>query len=301
MQSNLVRYSNRADYVKRRNTSNPKGEVSSDHPAVNQPKSNSLSSNPISQTLALNKTVANGVKRVAAETLDQAKQVVVAAATKEPLKEAAKEAHKVAGKAIAASKSANSSTVVPTESRQPKSHGPIFINGFSLKSLSGDNSAMERMGQQFEGAKQFSWHQEDEILAEIQKMPPGEPLMIIGHSFGGDAAVSLANRLNSIEGGFKSIDLLVTLDSVGFDNDIIPPNVIKNMNFITDKDLWFNDGPNMARDPIVSDVENHLRPEEHIDIDDAKEVQSSIFHSIKKILAIKAAQVTPVDTTANVL
>ncbi|MBT3235231.1 MAG: hypothetical protein HN353_04715 [Bdellovibrionales bacterium] len=288
-----MRYSSRDDYLKRHKS--PKSESK---PAT--AAKTTASNNPISQTVALNKTVAKGVTRVVAETLDQAKQVVVAAASKDSLKNATKMASQVAGRAIASTASATASPPATTDKMQ-KAGGPFFISGFSFKSLSGDDSAMKRMGEKFDNSQQFSWHQEDEILSKILLIPNEEPLIIVGHSFGGDAAVSLANRLNSIEGGFRKIDLLVTLDSVGFDNDIIPPNVQKNMNFITDRDLWFNDGPNMARDFEKSDVVNYLRPEEHIDIDDAVEVQSSIFHTIKEILSKDSAVSDSVEIPSGII
>ena len=71
--------------------------------------------------------------------------------------------------------------------------------------------------------KAFSW-KDEEIVLEEMKVPIQQPLVLVGHSLGGDAVVSLADRLNRMEHGFRNIDLLVTLDSVGFDNDLIPPN-----------------------------------------------------------------------------
>ena len=86
--------------------------------------------------------------------------------------------------------------------------------------------------------RHFSWKDEDQVLEEITQTPIQQPIILVGHSLGGDAAVSLANRLNSMEHGFRNVDLLVTLDSVGFDNDLIPPNVKRNLNFIGDEDVF---------------------------------------------------------------
>jgi thioesterase domain-containing protein len=108
----------------------------------------------------------------------------------------------------------------------------------------------------------------------------------VGHSFGGDSAVEIAQELNTIENGFRKIDLLITLDSVGSDNDFIPQNVKKNLNFLAQGPYEFlNDGPNIAKNYHKTEVENYLRQEEHADLDDTTDIQVQILEQIEKILS----------------
>jgi Pyruvate/2-oxoacid:ferredoxin oxidoreductase gamma subunit len=176
----------------------------------------------------------------------------------------------------------NRSTLVIDNKESP---AVIFISGFKLGGISGDSeSGVAKMSKAINGAKHFSWDQEDLILKEINKHSYGTPIILVGHSFGGDSAVEIANSLNSLEYGFRKVDLLVTLDSVGIDNDIIPVNVKKNMNFISDMDLIFNDGPNIARDFNTTTVINELRSDDHTSLDDSSEVQSKIFSEVQTVL-----------------
>ena len=96
--------------------------------------------------------------------------------------------------------------------------------------------------------------------------------------------MNIANRLNSLEHGFRKVDLLTTLDSVGFNNDIIPSNVEKNLNFISDDDYFFNDGPNIARNVNKTEVTNVLRGETHRAIDDQTDVQSEIISHVDEVI-----------------
>ena len=162
--------------------------------------------------------------------------------------------------------------------------GIFFLSGFEFKNLSSDDEGVKAMAKNLPRAEHFSWDNEDVVLQEINRRPINQPIILVGHSLGGDAAVNLANRLNTMEYGFRNVDLLVTLDSVGFDNDLIPQNVKENLNFIGDTDLFFNDGPNIARDRERTLVMNELRREEHTGIDDSKDVQKKIFSKIANVL-----------------
>lgn len=161
--------------------------------------------------------------------------------------------------------------------------GIFFVSGLHLNGISSDGGLPE-LASELKGAEHFSWKDEDHILQEILRRPSDVPLVLVGHSLGGDAAVSIANKLNSLKNGFRKVDLLVTLDSVGFDNDIIPANVKKNLNFIGDKDVFFNDGPNIARDINKTLVINELRPESHTQLDESKDVQEKIFDNVRTVM-----------------
>ncbi|WP_044557636.1 lipase family protein [Halobacteriovorax marinus] len=159
----------------------------------------------------------------------------------------------------------------------------IFVSGLHLAGISSNDEGLEGMAKDLEGASHFSWKDEEVVIDQIKRTPKDEPIILIGHSLGGDAIVNIANNLNTFANGFRKIDLLVTLDSVGFDNDIIPKNVKKNINFIGDKDAFFNDGPNIARDNSKTEVINNLRKEGHTQIDDSREVRETIWGEISRI------------------
>ncbi len=163
--------------------------------------------------------------------------------------------------------------------------GIFFLSGFDIQGLSSGDGGVSGMAENVPHGRHFSWKDEDRVLEEITQTSVQQPIILVGHSLGGDAVVNLANRLNSMEHGFRNVDLLVTLDSVGFDNDLIPPNVKRNLNFIGDEDVFFNDGPNIARDEGRTKVFNEIRSEMHTGIDDSKEVQKKIFSAISGTLS----------------
>lgn len=159
----------------------------------------------------------------------------------------------------------------------------FFIEGFSLFSGS-SGGGLPDLQKNMPGSELYSWSDEDKMLEEILKRPLDRPVILVGHSLGGDTAVNLANRLNTLENGYRKVDLMVTLDSVGFNNDIIPANVKKNLNFIGDEDAFFNDGPNIAKDNRYTEVVNELRSEGHREIDEAEDIHFKIFNSISDVL-----------------
>ena len=172
--------------------------------------------------------------------------------------------------------------IEPKEINKP---GVFFITGFSLfSSNSSTRDGIADMAKGVRGSRLYAWDQKDEIIEQIKKRPPNQPIAMIGHSFGSDTAIEIANELNTVENGFKKIDLIVSLDSVGFNNDIIPQNVAKNMNFISDVDWFYNDGPNIAKNRKITEVQNDLRSEGHMDLDDTSEIQFSIVSEINSLL-----------------
>lgn len=171
------------------------------------------------------------------------------------------------------------------EKKIPPIHKPgIFIvEGLELLS-SGGNEGLREMKEAINGSEIFSWADEDKVVEEILKRDKEQPIVLIGHSLGGDAIVNISNKLNNIKNGFRKIDLLVTLDSVGFNNDIIPQNVGRNLNFISDKDYFFNDGPNIARNSKTTNVENVLTSHAHTAIDESSDVHFEILEKVTKVL-----------------
>ena len=165
--------------------------------------------------------------------------------------------------------------------------GIFFVSGFDwfgASSVKGNYDGIRDMAEAVEGARHYAWDQQKEIIAEIKKRAPEQPIILVGHSFGGDAVVEIAQELNTIENGFRGIDLMVTLDAVGLDNDIVPQNVKKNLNFLAQGNRFINDGPNIAANYERSDVTNYLRHEDHAELDDATDIQIEILEAIQKIV-----------------
>jgi len=159
----------------------------------------------------------------------------------------------------------------------------IFIEGFSAFGIS-NGDGIKDMAENYPGAKLFSWDQKPEIINEVKKHSLDQPVILVGHSFGGDTAVEVANELNSAKNSFRNIDMLISLDSVGFKNNIMPINVKRNLNFFQEGVIPFLHGsPNIARNTDHTEVVNELRSELHSKIEDSEDVQFKIFETINEI------------------
>lgn len=164
----------------------------------------------------------------------------------------------------------------------------IFIKGwdvFSSPSKSETGYAgVGKIAESIKGSRLYGWNQKDEILKEIEKREKSQPIILVGHSFGGDTAVEIADALDSLEYNFRPVDLLVTIDAVGFNNDIIPQNVKKHLNVFGENDLFLNDGPHVARRHEKTDVINILSPLDHTELDDDKGIQYEVVNLINESL-----------------
>lgn len=159
----------------------------------------------------------------------------------------------------------------------------IFINGFDLN-LFDSETGLDTMSSNIPRSKVYNWDQEEEVIARIRQTDLAQPVIIVGQGMGGDTAVEISSKLNSLENGFRKVDMLITLDSIGFDNDIIPQNVKQNFNVISDSDLFFNDGPNIARNTKATVIINELRSEDGSDLDESNEVQFMVFDKLNGVL-----------------
>lgn len=166
----------------------------------------------------------------------------------------------------------------------------FFIGGLELFSMT-DYGGIKEMAENVKGARFYSWDQKEDMVREILKRRPEQPIVLVGHSLGADTAHEVSEELNTLEHGFRKVDLLITIDSVGTYNDIIPQNVAKNLNIFGEKNILFNDAPNVARNIHKTNVINELRSEFHTDLDDSTDVQYSILEAINTALASpKSAQ-----------
>jgi hypothetical protein len=164
----------------------------------------------------------------------------------------------------------------------------IFIKGLDLFSSpsksEGGYAGVGRMAESIEGARIYGWNQKDEIIKEVLKIHPENKIVLVGHSLGGDTAVEVSEALDSLKNNFRSVDLLITMDAVGFGNDIIPQNVKRHLNIFGENDLFLNDGPHAAREADKTKVTNILSPLDHVDIDDDKETHREVISLIRETL-----------------
>lgn len=169
-----------------------------------------------------------------------------------------------------------------------KKNAVIFIKGMDVFSSPSKSemgyAGVGRLAESVNGSRIYGWDQKDEILKEVLKVHPDYKVVLVGHSLGGDTAVEIANELDGLEHKFRSVDLLVTMDSVGFNNDIIPQNVKAHLNVFGESDTFLNDGPHVARRNEKTSVNNILSPRDHTEIDDDKEIQYEIVNLIQKTI-----------------
>lgn len=167
----------------------------------------------------------------------------------------------------------------------------IFIKGLDIFSSplksEGGYAGVGRLAEAIDGSRIYGWDQKEEIIKQIQKTHPDYPVILVGHSLGGDTAIEIADELDSLQENFRRVDLLVTLDAIGFSHDIIPQNVKKHLNIFGEKSLLLSDGPHVARREEKTDIRNILSPHDHTDIDDDREVQFEIVELINKTLSSK--------------
>lgn len=164
----------------------------------------------------------------------------------------------------------------------------FFIKGLDIFSspLNSETgyAGVGRMAEAIEGARLYGWDQKDEMIKEIKKVHRDYPVVLVGHSLGGDTAVEIADELDSLKGKFRQVDLLVTIDAIGFNHDIIPQNVKKHLNVFGERSFFLKDGPHVARREEKTHVRNLLSPLDHTDIDDDREVQFEIVSLIENTL-----------------
>ena len=165
----------------------------------------------------------------------------------------------------------------------------IFVKGLDIFSSPSKSergyAGVGRMAESIEGSRIYGWDQKDEIIEEIKKADRRFPVILVGHSLGGDTAVEVADELDSLDHQFRAVDLLITIDSVGADNDIVPQNVKKHLNVFGENDFFLNDGPHVARRHERTEVKNILSPYDHTELDDDREIQFEVVSMIQDTLS----------------
>jgi hypothetical protein len=167
----------------------------------------------------------------------------------------------------------------------------IFIKGldvFSSPSTSeGGYAGVGKMAESIEGSRMYGWDQQDEIIKEIKKRRNDQPVILVGHSLGGDTAHEVAEALDSLEHQFRKVDLLITIDSFGADHSIVPQNVKNHLNVFGESNFLLNDGPHVARRHEMTKVKNILSPHDHTELDDNREIQYEVVNLINETLSKK--------------
>jgi pimeloyl-ACP methyl ester carboxylesterase len=105
---------------------------------------------------------------------------------------------------------------------------------------------------------------------------PNQPVILIGHSWGADSAIEVANKLKKL--GIK-VDLLIQIDSVGAGDATLPDNVEQGINYQGKKSNFPSEGD-------VTGSENKKYGTGHMDwFDDPNlitDIKSKIGNTVKK-------------------
>ncbi len=185
-------------------------------------------------------------------------------------------------------KKAEASEAVKQRDGTVKKPAIFFIKGmdvFSSPSKSeGGYRGVGKIAEAIEGSRLYGWDQKDEIIKEIKKIHADYPVILLGHSLGGDTAVEVAQELDSLEHRFRPVDLLITMDAIGFGHDIIPQNVKKHLNVFGENSWPLNDGPHVARREEKTQVRNILSNLDHTELDDDSEIQFEVVSTIQETL-----------------
>ncbi|MFT6069673.1 MAG: hypothetical protein ACJAT2_001546 [Bacteriovoracaceae bacterium] len=280
----IIHYSSRSDYLAKRPTAPSLGNSSKGAKALEEAPSKVDLSETAKEVAQKAKELPGKVKEKAQETVKAGKHLLEGASG------VFKKALQTPGlsnlmpdlggglKEVKASKA--SGPILPKTLNQP---AVIFINGYDLNIFDSE-TGLDMMASNIPRSKVFKWDQEEAIIDRIKRTAIEQPVILVGQGMGGDTAVEVSNKLNTLEHGFRKVDMLITMDSIGFDNDIISQNVAKNFNVISGSDYFFNDGPNIARNTKMTEVINELRPEAGSDLSESSEVQFMVFDKLNGTL-----------------
>lgn len=200
----------------------------------------------------------------------------------------------------------------------PRQNVVALFTGFL--GSSGDNIGMEEIRQLLLqnpdvviDARRFGHSQQRAAVQFLRSHADTMDIVLIGHSFGGDSTIEVAERLRN-EG--LSVDKLVQIDSVGVGDDLLPRNVRTGLNYFQTATGTFPD----CRDPAFGiepggersvtratnvDAEVHfgLAPDElsHCEIDNLDRLQDEVVDfKLSGTLPSGAGVTSPNSPTRNV-
>lgn len=122
--------------------------------------------------------------------------------------------------------------------------GPFQSSKPDIASPSGLEKLSQQYGPNYEKAV-FSWDQQEKAIDRIKEFHatnPDAPIVLVGHSFGADANVEIAEELSTSNIG---VDKMVSIDSVGLNNDQVPKNVESAVNIYSTSRVGINGLTNM--------------------------------------------------------
>lgn len=187
----------------------------------------------------------------------------------------------------------------------PRQNVVALFTGFS--GSSGDNIGMEEIRQLLLqnpdvviDARRFGHSQQRAAVQFLRSHAGTADIVLIGHSFGGDSTIEVAERLRN-EG--LSVDKLVQLDSVGVGDDLLPGNVSTGLNYFQTGDLINGEQPVGGSTNVNAEVHLGLTADEltHTNIDNNGAIQAEIVDfKLTDALPTGAGVTPPNSPTRNV-
>ncbi|MEA5534133.1 Mbeg1-like protein [Crocosphaera sp. XPORK-15E] len=145
----------------------------------------------------------------------------------------------------------------------------------------------------------FAWNEKKDAINYLSslRLNNNDKLIVIGHSYGGDTAILLANELKKRN---RRVDLLVQVDSVGSSDDVLPSNVAKGINYYQANDDPISLGRFKVQQQVINStnldvnrvfrnelIRNKSYPLNHGSIDDSNVVHQAIIQQVLNAVAVK--------------
>lgn len=143
----------------------------------------------------------------------------------------------------------------------------------------------------------FAHFQQRRAVAFIQRHSPPAEIVLVGHSFGGDATIEVAERLAKVG---LSVKAIVQIDSVGIGDSVLPANVAKGLNYWqTAAGVFEPEGEHPVRGSTNVHAETHFPLKAnitHINIDNNPNLHAEV---VDFSLGAKPTPVSPGVTPAT--
>jgi hypothetical protein len=145
----------------------------------------------------------------------------------------------------------------------------------------------------------FAWDEKKDAINYLSSLGlnNNDKLIVIGHSYGGDTAILLANELKKRN---RRVDLLVQVDSVGSSDDVLPSNVAKGINYYQADDNPISSGRFKVQQEVIKStnldvnrvfknelISSNSYPLNHGSIDDSNVVHQAIIEQALNAIAFK--------------
>jgi pimeloyl-ACP methyl ester carboxylesterase len=146
----------------------------------------------------------------------------------------------------------------------------------------------------------FSWDSRNNAIKYLDELGlnKSDKLIVIGHSYGGDTAILLANELKQRT---RRVDLLIQIDSVGSSDDVLPGNVTRGINYYQSDDNPISLGRFEVQQKVIGstniDVNREFKsaltsgndyPVTHGSIDDSIVIHKAVIQQIfKTVVAVQ--------------